>query len=409
MRILVVVPRYGRAIVGGIETAARTIAEQMAGRGHTVEVITSCAVDASTWADAVEPGTSHDGGVTIHRLASTYRRDPATFDPLDAQVLSPRRPLPLAVQYEWLDALGPQLPGLAAWLRDAAPRFDVAFVMPYLYPTTRTALAVLHERLPVVLFPATHDEPAFHLTMYDTLLRLPDAMAFFTPEESDLMTRRLRHPVAVSAVTGLGLSFDWPAASSVPEGGGASPAPYLICLGRINPPKGVPELVRCFCEYRRRRPTTSLELVLGGDEWRDEVTYPGVRTVGFLSEADKFRLLRGAVALVQPSYLESFSIVLCEGWLAGLPALVQGANPVLVGQVRRSGGGQAYSSYGEFEAAVDQLMARPEVARAVGEAGQRYVLANYSWEVVGERIEALARAGRQAYQARIPGDDDRAQ
>lgn len=382
MRILVVVPRYGTGIVGGIETAARTMAERLAGRGHAVEVVTSCANDASTWADAEPPGTVAVGPVTVHRLPGAHVRVPETFDPLDGLVLAARRPLPLAVQEEWLAELGPQLPSLGRWLRQAAPRFDVVLVMPYLYPTTRTALATLAGRVPVVLFPAAHDEPAFRLTMYDTLLRLPDAIGFFTPEEQRLFERRVPGPPP-GLVTGLGLDLPPPAPPADPEG-----PPALLVLGRVNPLKGVPELVRYVGAYRRRR-TVPLELIVAGDEWRDRTVPDGVRPVGFVDERDKPALFRRARALVVPSYVESFSIVLAEGWLAGLPALVQGANEVLAGHVHRSGGGFAYRDYGEFEAAVDLLLERPGLGRVLGARGDRHVRGHYGWDTVCERIESV--------------------
>src|SRR5581483_5323403 len=99
--------------------------------------------------------------------------------------------------------------------------------------------------------------------------------------------------------------------------------------------------------------------------------------------------LAGAVALVQPSYFESFSMVLTEAWARRRPALVQGRCAVLDGQVRRSGGGLPYRGYAEFEAMVDWLVAHPAEARRMGEAGRRYVESRYDWDVVLRQYEHL--------------------
>ena len=61
-------------------------------------------------------------------------------------------------------------------------------------------------------------------------------------------------------------------------------------------------------------------------------------------------MLSGARAFVQPSYFESFSIVLMEAWAAGRPALVQGHCDVLLGHARRSGGAIPYFDFATFEA-----------------------------------------------------------
>ena len=53
---------------------------------------------------------------------------------------------------------------------------------------------------------AAHDEPPLYLTLFDTMLRLPKAFAFSTPEEAALVTRRLRRPVAHSVI-GVGVEL----------------------------------------------------------------------------------------------------------------------------------------------------------------------------------------------------------
>ncbi len=78
------------------------------------------------------------------------------------------------------------------------------------------------------------------------------------------------------------------------------------------------------------------------------------------------------------------------------PALVQRRSTVLEGHALRSGAAVPYSGFAEFEAAVDQIHASPELADALGEAGRRYVEQHYQWDVVMDRYErTLARvAGR---------------
>ena len=94
-----------------------------------------------------------------------------------------------------------------------------------------------------------------------------------------------------------------------------------------------------------------------------------------------------ALALVHPSYFESFAMVLTESFAQRRPALVQRRCAVLEGHAQRSGGALPYSGFAEFEAVVDELHAAPELADALGAAGRRYVEQDYDWDVVMARYE----------------------
>ena len=92
MRVAFVVPRYGTAIVGGAETAARLFAEHLvSGQGWSVDVLTTCAADFTTWDEVYPAGTETINGVHVERVASEAGRDPS-FHPFSAGTLG--RPSP---------------------------------------------------------------------------------------------------------------------------------------------------------------------------------------------------------------------------------------------------------------------------------------------------------------------------
>jgi glycosyltransferase involved in cell wall biosynthesis len=119
--------------------------------------------------------------------------------------------------------------------------------------------------------------------------------------------------------------------------------------------------------------------------------HPGVIFTGFVDEQTKHDALAAATVFVQPSYFESFSLSLCEAWVEGRPALVQGRCDVLRGQVERSKGGLPYTGFAEFDAALAVLLASPALREQLGQAGREYVLANYEWDDVLDRYERLLR------------------
>jgi glycosyltransferase involved in cell wall biosynthesis len=387
MRILYVVHRYGPGIVGGAEAACRMFAEKLVQRGHVVEVLTSCAQSFVTWENMFAPGTSEENGVVVHRLPVIAPRDPKIFVALHEHILIDPLNVTLAMQLEWLDAMGPLLNGQDAWLRAHAHNYDVAIFMTYLYPTTAYGIPVVHDHLPVVLQPTAHDEPPIHLPYYKSLFKMVDAFVFLTPEERDVVHGVLgREPVGV--VSGIGMPTDESIASSNDFRSRFSLGddPYLLYVGRIDTMKGVAELFRFFVDYKGHHPG-ALKLVLAGDASMEIPDYEGFVHVGFLTEQEKKEAIAGAVAVVQPSPYESFSIVVCEAWLQKRPVLVQGYSPVLSGQVLRSEGGLPYTGFAEFEECVSLLLDRPDIGHELGESGSRYVRQTYNWNQVLDVME----------------------
>lgn len=383
MKILYAVQRYHESIVGGSESACRQFAERLAARGHSVEVVTSCALDYRTWSNELQPGTSILNGVTVHRLPTMFARgsDPR-HDELFAKSFAGPRPLTLAEQREWTVATGPSLAGYERWLRQNAKRFDVAIFMTYLYATTTHGIPAVRGLVPVVLQPTAHDESPIWLSQFDFIFKLADGMLYFTPEEREFVEKRFR---TVSEGSVIGLGFDPPTSANdaLPE----VPDRYLIYVGRWDQAKGVGRLIR-YVEAARRSLDTDLQLVVVGEAPSADGLPAWVRPLGFLSERAKAQAIRGSVALVQPSYFESFSIVLFEAWSQERPVLVQDRCGVLKGQVERSGGGFTFRSESTFIEAVRHLLGSPLEALRVGASGRRFVEDNYLWSRVLADLES---------------------
>ncbi len=392
MKLLFVVQRYGIEIFGGAEQATRMFASRMAARGHDVEVLTSCALSYVDWADHFEPGTSELEGVVVHRLPVVAPREDRFFGPLNGRVNANPHVTPLFLQREWLRSQGPLLDGQTEWLQANAGRFDVAVFFTYLYWTTAAGLPVASSLVPTLLHPLAHDEPAFWLQVFDTTLRSARCMAYLTEEERDLVSRRLGSPVA-GEVIGIGSELDPPLGDPGPVRAalGLGDRPYLAYVGRVDPAKGAEELFDCFAAYKARK-GGDLALLYVGEEIRPVPKHPDVFVTGFVDEPTKHALLADAVALVQPSYFESFSMVLTEAWALRRPALVQGACSVLRGQAMRSGGAIPYEGFAELEAGIDLLVGDRALGDAMGEAGRRYVESRYGWDVVLDRYEAILEA-----------------
>jgi len=404
MRIAFVVPRYGPAIIGGAETAARLLAEHLvAVKGWDVDVLTTCAEDFVTWDDVYQPGEEWINGVRVERHRSSAGREPS-FHPLSAALLANPSAASLEDAERWLDLQGPVAPRLA----DAAAAWDgdAMVFYPYLYwPTVRIIDRVA---VPTILHPAAHDEPALHLPIFPAVFASADALVFQTEAERHLVEHVF--PVATHHQLLLGLGVDDPDGEAHrgerDTDDGPSPVPdtpYLVCLGRVDGHKGTTLLASYFARYKDRHPGP-LRLVLAGPVVDAPPDHPDVDLVGPVSEGHKWDLLAGAAALVSPSPWEAFSLVVAEAWSARTPVLVNAGCAATVEHCRRSGGGVRFDGYGEFEVAVDRLVADDGFGGELGRRGRQYVDARFRWPLVIDRYASfvesvVARAGRRTARA----------
>ena len=400
-RLLFVIQRYGREVAGGAEFLCREFAARLAARGHRVEVVTSCALSYVDWANHYPAGTEEIDGVLVHRLAVTAGRDDALFTPLNTRVPWGATPSPHYLERAWMRAQGPYLPDLASWLMERAPDHDVVSFFTYLYFPTWAGLPAAASVGPTILHPTAHDEPPLYLDLFRTMFHHPSAFGFLTEEEAALVERRFR-PGQPSEVLGVGIDverhegFDGDAFRAAFE---LDERPYLLFVGRVDPAKGSEEVVTFFTAYKGRNPGP-LALAIVGDPVRPLDPHPDVIVTGFVEEALKQSALAGALALVQPSYFESFSMILSEAWAHRKPALVQGHCEVLEGQCRRSGGGIPYRGFPEFEVAVDLLVEDGALRERLGRAGRQFVEERYAWEAVLDRYERLITMALRAEPSR---------
>src|SRR4030095_6281723 len=99
----------------------------------------------------------------------------------------------------------------------------------------------------------------------------------------------------------------------------------------------------------------SADLLLIGTLAMDLPPVPGLRHLGYLSEADKQAAMAAAGVVVCPSAYESLSITLLEGFAVDTPGLVNGASAVLKEHCLLSNGALYYGDGDEFTEALDRL------------------------------------------------------
>ncbi len=402
MRLLFVVQRYGEDVAGGAEQHCREFAERLVVRGHDVDVLTTCASSYVDWANVYPPGISSLHGVTVHRVPTTIARDTGRFNQLNMRLVAAVRARPLEVQREWMRMQGPQADGIPVWLRQHTHDYDCVIFITYLYWTTWAGVRAVAGTVPTLLHPTAHQEPPLQLSIFDEVFRLPDELAYLTPEEAALVGARF--PGVSGSVVGVGVDEPAPAdVTAFRRRFALGSAPYLCCVGRVDDAKGATELLHYFAAYKARH-ADDLKLVLVGESVMDLPSLADVVVTGYVDDEARDAAIAGSVALVHPSYFESFSMVLTEAFALERPALVQRACAVTAGHARRSGAALAYRGFGEFEAAVETLLDSPELRSALGRNGRAYIEREYRWPTVLDRYEELLRRtvdARRGFASRV--------
>jgi glycosyltransferase involved in cell wall biosynthesis len=386
VRLLWVLPRFGGSTVGGAERLVGELAARAIPEGWSSEVATTCAVDHFTWENELPPGEASENGVVVLRF-EVGPRDGARYEQLHPAILAGEADY--TTELEWL-ANSVWSPGLQRFLGEKIDGYDLALFAPYFFGTTIWGTQVSPERSALV--PCLHDEPYAHLRTVQRVFEAVRGCVFNTEAEERLAQQLAK--VRRSGVVGLG--FDPPNAAPAARFAEARGiGRYVLYAGRLEEGKRVNLAVDYAMRHAAERDDAPRLVLIGSGTYEPPEEAEGVVVhAGFLDEEARRAAYAEAVALVNPSELESFSIVLMEAWLEGTPALVATGSDVMRDHVERSGGGLTFDSYESYRDGVDRLLDDPNRARGMGGAGRDYVLQEYSWPAVGQRfrdtIEQLA-------------------
>ncbi|MDQ1491120.1 MAG: hypothetical protein QOD57_1951 [Actinomycetota bacterium] len=387
-RVAFVPPRYGDDVVGGAETVLRQAAERLAGRGWEVDILTTCARDHYTWANAYPPGAERDGDLMVHRFPVVHPRDSSQWQGLDRRIRLGSS-LSTAEQHAWVNGRF-RVPGLFHHLVANAHTYRAIVFSPYLFWTTVIGATVAPER--TVVIPCLHDENYAYLPVFRPLLS-GSAQVWFMSEPEHQLAHRIGPVAAEHPVTGEGVLI--PEAYD-PDGFRARHGlhrPYVLFAGRRESGKGWQELLRALSRAVTRL-GVDLDLVTFGVGWVDPPSEIAdrVRNLGWLPDEEVGDAYAAAAAYIQPSLFESFSRTIMESWLAGTPVIANGASEVVRWHCERSGAGLLYADEYELAHYLALVADHPERLTGLGRLGREYVLANYTWDAALDRMEAALEA-----------------
>ena len=386
MKVAFVIPWYGPDIPGGAESLTRRTVEHLCQVGVPVEVLTTCVREfLADWGrNYHRPGVTEVNGVTVHRFP-VRKRDRAAFDAVNWKLVHDQ-PVSMAEEQVFVRE-SVRSPALTEYIAKHLNQYVFVFI-PYMFGTTYWGIAACEGK--ALLVPCLHDESYARMDVFQQMFAQVRQVIFNSPAELDLAHALYRLGDDVPMLLGGGVDTDFSADGDAFRQKYGVTRPFILYAGRKDKGKNVGLLIDYFRRYRAHR-TRAVDLVLigGGALSRGLIPDEGIWDLGFVPVQDKYNAYAAATVLCQPSLKESFSLVLMEAWVTGTPTLVHANCAVTTDHCVRSNGGLYFGDYLEFEACLELMLSQPELRKALGANGRRYVLGNYRWDIIVERYSAL--------------------
>jgi glycosyltransferase involved in cell wall biosynthesis len=415
MRLLHIIQRY-HPYVGGSELYFQELSERLARAGHSVEVWTTDAWDLdyfwSKKARRVASIRDRHNGVAIRRFPVRHLPLPPIYYRAwrrGMAVLSDLTFTPASTLYRF-SRITPWVPALRKALKALPPgAFDLVHTTNIPFESMIAAAADYAERvgIPHVITPFTHlGEPGdrsisryYSMRHQLDLERRASRLIVQTRLERDFLGE-LGVPTDKMHRVGVGVN-----PYEVVGGNGERfrkkygvRGPIVYYLGAAAYDKGTTHTIEAMRQVWARG--VNATFIMAGSTMLDKFReyYEGLpeevrercRWLGFISDEDKRDLLAAGQVFCMPSRTDSFGIVYLEAWLNGAPVI--GANAGGVPEVIADGVDGYLVEFGDVPALANMiqfLLQRPDIAREMGKAGRRKVLAEHTWDHKIARIAEI--------------------
>lgn len=378
LRVLLAIPDYP-PVIGGAEVHVSRLAAALARRGHHVEVITTHAPPMP---------------------AQRHWRDPNGIDVTAVGHRLPKSMRPRAY-----------VAGVAARVAARRPRYDVVqLFLPGLHIASGLAVARLRGTASAVMFGSSLDVPLLRTL---ALGRLQLAAIRRWADAVVVLNEEMRHDFVASGIPDARITW-LPCSVDTERFHVPSPeerhlarrelqlsedAFVVTFVGRFDPAKNLPALVRGMGAFARGHPRAVLCLVGDGAERASleqlaaREAPPGcVRFVGQRMGDEVARILQAADAFAMVSHSEGIPCALVEAMATGLPCLVH--DIAALGQLVDDGVHGVRVPVDDAPAlqrALTALAGDAAWRRRMGLAGREVVRSRFDVAIVAEAHEALYR------------------
>lgn len=379
-----VIPWFGEGIPGGAEMELRETAKHLQAAGVEVEILATCVKEfGADWnVDFYPEGTDTADGLPVRRF-KVRKRDTATFDAINLKFMT-NRPVSKDEERIFLEEMV-NSPDLYRYIAEHKEEYSYFIYIPYMFGTTYYGIQACPEK--AVMIPCLHDESYAYMDSFKEVFKQVRGMIFNARPEMELAERLYDLSKVHTKLLGVGVNMDTEGDAERFRMNYKITEPFILYAGRKDAGKKVDLLLEYFAEYKKRnKNNVKLVLIGGGEIGIPKSVAEDVFDLGFVSKQDKYDAYAAAMMLCQPSWNESFSLVIMESWLAGRPVLVSQKCSVTRNFAHETNGGLYFDNYPEFEGCVNYIVNHPDIADAMGENGNSYVRSNFAWDVIIQRF-----------------------
>ena len=416
MKFAFITPRYGADIATGAEHACRLLAEQVSER-HDVDVLTTCARDARTWANEYSEGSDRVRGALVRRFSVSQPRDAQGLQQLGERLMT--TPHSRGDELDWIRRAGPWSPGLIDYIRRQHRNYDALVFFSLCNAVTIGGIEVAPDRS--VLFPHLQVKPELRLGLFRHVLSTARGIGFLSGVERRLLRSYFRITPPQEEMVGIGIDpspeqsyprhqqdpADTVADEDAPPVEPESDAEieYLagrgipfrrrhrlygrlaLYGGRVEPDNGSEEMLEYFDSFASGDGGTAL--VLMGVKMMKVPDERYIRMAGVLPERERMIAYEAADVTIAPAADDLLAQPLLESMAVGTPVLASASNEAAVEHCRRANAGLYYANREEFVEALRLVMTNDKLRERLGENGRSYIRQHFRWEAVLGRFDRL--------------------
>jgi glycosyltransferase involved in cell wall biosynthesis len=381
LKVKVIISRFGETVIGGAERHCMDIIKILPSNWD-VEVLTTTAKDYITWKNEFKTGTEKYENYRITRYPVEKKRNLKSFNQF-TDVLRDSFPNQTEeMENNWLLQQGPYSPKLIDAIKNTDSKTDLFLFFSYLYYPTVKGIPATNQKS--IIVPMFHDELPIYFSIYKKVFTPDKFYAFNSPEELELFERIFGYTPKNKMVVGTYVDTDTSQnfKIEVPK------QDYVLSVGRMDVGKGFRDLVEMYSEWYKNSEFKIPLKIIGKNPPSSirEFESKGIEFLGYVDDEKKSELMRNARFLINPSSMESFSIVLMESWSQGTPVLVNANSLVMKGHCQRSNGGLYYSDWESFTVCMDILLEESQFSKKMGHNGRLYVEANFSKDTIKSKL-----------------------
>jgi len=370
MKLALVIQRCAPDIYAGAEKLVWNLGKNFS-EIFDVEILTTCAKDASNWKNHYKSGTEKIGNLKITRFPVDKERDPK-YVHISNYLES--NPDDIDKGLEFIDAMGPISNSLLKHIKTNRDKYDLFIFFGYLYWLTFHGMPLVQDKS--LFFTQAHNEPWASFKIYDKIFDVPLGYLFQTNAEKNFVHKRFGNKDKPHAIVGHGIDLN--IASKKYNSKIKIPKKYLLYIGRISAGKGCQLLSDYYNKYIALN-KNDLKLIMIGDQ-EQKITNCNALIFENLKDQDKFFLLQNCEVFIMPSFYESLNMACLEAWLFQKPVLVNGQCQVLKEHCLDGNGGLYFENYHEFSETLTRILENKQLSTNLGINGEKYVRENYNWE-----------------------------